>query len=423
MPALSASPSAAVAPAPIAVEPRIQSLPTTDLSRMTRYRGGTYSHTVDTIVFTDGSSARTDLIRLNPNIDAYSLDFSALAPVTPSRYQADTWSAVPHLQARAHEAEVDWILRNSYPVLSTAELSRRLRAAGYPLGNRNIADHEAIAGTQAAIWRFTNGLELDDRPLNVPVRVERDEDGITIEFDGPRQLAGYTAKLLSRNGATITLQKSTDGRYWRDVAASRISVLPGTHDIVKALGVGSTLASSWYGSGAGGSGGGYRHYRLAINGDASILDTAFRLGARKYRNPEPIVFLYNYLLEGAEKARQATVTPSLVVRDAVVNNDLVGPFQLHTTDAAAVVVSSGHTVVDINGVAIDAPVTPGSDFYLRIKAGSSGATVRAEVPGNPNGFGGRVITGVARDEVEGRYTPLALAVPSKLVVEFDVTWG
>jgi hypothetical protein len=31
---------------------------------MTRYRGGTYSHTVDTIVFTDGTTARTDLIAL-----------------------------------------------------------------------------------------------------------------------------------------------------------------------------------------------------------------------------------------------------------------------------------------------------------------------------------------------------------------------
>lgn len=423
MSALSASPSAvapaALAPARITVEPRIQSTSTLDVSRMTRYRGGTYSHTVDTIVFTDGSSARTDLIRLNPNIDAYSLDFSALAPTTPSRYEANTWSAVPHLQARAHEAEVDWILRNSYPVLSTAELSRRLRAAGYPLGKRNIADHEAIAGTQAAIWRFTNGLELDDRPLNVPLRVQRDEGGVTIEFDGPRQLAGYTAKLLSRNGATLTLQKSSDGRHWQDVAASRISVLPGTHDIAKALGVGSTLASSWYGSG----GGGYRHYRLAVNGDASILDTAFRLGARKYRNPEPIVFLYNYLLEGADKARQSTVPPALLADDAVIDDDVVGPFQLQTTDAAAVIVSDGYSVVDADGVAIDGPLAPGSDFYLRTKLGSTATTVRVEVPGNPNGFGGRVITGVARDEFEGRYTPLALAVPAKLVVEFDLSWA
>jgi TQXA domain-containing protein len=386
---------------------------------MTRYRGGTYSHTVDTIVFSDGSSARTDLIRLNPNIDAYSLDFAAQAPVTPSRYRADSWAAVPHLQTRAHEAEVDWILRNSYPVLSTTELSRRLRAAGYPLGNRNIAEHEAIAGTQAAIWRFTNGLELDTRPLNVPVRVERDANGVTIEFDGPRQLAGYTAKLLSRNGATLTLQKSADGRHWKDVAASRISVLPGAHDIVKALGVGSTIADSWYGS----RGGGYRHYRLAINGDASILDTAFRLGARKYRNPEPIVFLYKYLLAGAEKAREATVTPSLTADGAVVVDDLIGPFQLHTTDAAAIALTAGNEALYADGTAVSRPIQPGEDFYVRRAPGSTGTTVRVEVPGHPDGFGGRVITGVAHDEVEDRFTPLALAVPAKLVVEFDIAWG
>jgi hypothetical protein len=45
------------------------------------------------------------------------------------------------------------------------------------------------------------------------------------------------------------------------------------------------------------------------------------------------------------------------------------------------------------------------------------------VPGNPDGFGGRVITAVAHDEVADRFTPLALAVPAKLVVEFDIAWG
>ena len=40
--------------------------PATELTRMTRYRGGTYSHTVDTIVFIDGTCARTDLIHPNP---------------------------------------------------------------------------------------------------------------------------------------------------------------------------------------------------------------------------------------------------------------------------------------------------------------------------------------------------------------------
>src|SRR5262245_59421972 len=101
---------------------RTQVRPTTELSRMTRYRGGTDSHTVDRVVFSDGSTARTDLIRLHPNVHAYSLDFTGIAPHIPSQYRPGTWSALPHLHDRGGEAEVDWILRNSFPLLTPAEL-------------------------------------------------------------------------------------------------------------------------------------------------------------------------------------------------------------------------------------------------------------------------------------------------------------
>ncbi|HTY28795.1 MAG TPA: TQXA domain-containing protein [Mycobacterium sp.] len=408
------------APAPVAVRRRISPTPSVDLSRMTRYRPGTYSHTVDTIVFTDGTSARTDLIRLNPNIQAYSLDFTGISPTRPSRYRADSWSAVPHLQARAHEAEVDWILRNSFPTLSTTEISRRLRAAGYRLGNRNIAEHEAIAGTQAAIWRLTNGLELDNRPLTVPARVQRGGDAVTVEFDGERQLAGYTAMVTSSGDAVLSLQKSSDGVHWEDVASSRVRVEDGVGEVHKALGVGSTMSGSRQGRAAHG----YHHYRLVIEGDAVIGELSFDLhGSRTYRNAEPIVFLYDYLLAGARSARRLTVTPSLLASVATVEDSVVGPFRLATTDSAAVRASDGHAVVDAEGVEINGPLEPGAEFYLRVRAGSVGATLTVEVPGRADGFGGRVITGVARDEVAGGYTPLALAVPAQLVVEFDVEWA
>ena len=113
---------------------------------MTRYRGGTYSHTVDKIVFADGTCARTDLIRLNPNLQGYSLDFTGIAPYQPSRYNLGSWSALPHLLSRGSEAEVAWILHHSFPMRSIAELSQQLREAGYPLGPANISEHEAIAG-------------------------------------------------------------------------------------------------------------------------------------------------------------------------------------------------------------------------------------------------------------------------------------
>jgi TQXA domain-containing protein len=410
-----------LAPAPerVAVRRRIRPAPSLDLSRMTRYRGGTYSHTVDTIVFVDGTSARTDLIRLNPNIEAYSLDFTGIAPTRPSRYAADTWAAVPHLQARTHEAEVDWILRNSHPVLATTVLSARLRAAGYPLGNRNISEHEAIAGTQAAIWHLSNGLDLDTRALNLPTRIVRDVAGVTVEFDGDRQLASYTATVSTDSGVILRLDKSVDGEVWDEVAASATAVAAGGGVVTKSLGVGSTLSHNRFGR----HGGGHSHYRLRIEGEATVGDVTFGLhGAPIYRNAEPIVYLYRYLLAGARAARETALTPSLDADEAVVTDDIVGPFRLAAATSAVLDGSDGQHVVRWDGTPISTPLQPGEEFYIRSNPGSRGVTLTVRVPGEADGFGGRVITGVARDELAGRYTPLALAVPAQLVVEFDIEW-
>lgn len=406
----------------VTVERRIQPAPAVDVSRMTRYRGGTYSHTVDTIVFTDGSSARTDLIRLNPNIAAYSLDFAGIAPTRPSRYSADNWAAVPHLQARAHEssleAGVDWILRNSYPMLSTPAISARLRAAGHPLGPRNITEHEAIAATQAVIWNLTNGLELDDRPRDVPTVVTAETGGVRVEFDGGRQLGGYTAKVTTVTGAVLTLQKSADGGTWDDIAASTVTVPAGGALVTRTLGVGSTLSDSSHGSRDG-----YRHYRLRVDGAGVVEELSFRLdGTPRYRNSEAVVALYGYLLAGARAAREAAVTPALNAGEAVVDGDVVGPLRLQTASAANVRAPEGYLVVAHGAEGAAVLVQPGEPFSLRVAPGSRGVTLRIEVPGEVTGFGGRVITGVVCDEVDG-CTPLALAVPTQTVVEFDLDWG
>jgi TQXA domain-containing protein len=356
----------------------------TDVSRMTRYRGGTYSHTVDTIVFTDGTSARTDLIRLNPNFAAYSLDFTGHAPTGPSHYRAADWAAVPHLRTRAHEAEVGWILRNSFPTLTLAELSRRLRAAGYPLGGANIAEHEAIAATQAAIWHFTNDLDLDNRPRNVPVVERRGPEGIDFEFDDEPELGGYTVELVSRTAVSLLLQKSADGVTWSDVTASGLNVEAGHGAHRKPLGVGSTVARSRHGRG----GSGYRYYRLMVLGDAAVVvgAVAFWLnGARAYANTDRVVHLYDYLLKGALDARAQSPTVRLVSDDAIFEDGVVGPLKVESADGAALAVSQG-CLVDADGVELV----------------------------------GRVITGVARDDANSRLTPVALAVPSPLVVDFAI---
>jgi TQXA domain-containing protein len=388
-----------------------------DIARMTRYRGGTYSHTVDTVVFTDGSSARTDLIRLNPNVEAYSLDFTGHAPTRPSHYRAATWSAVPNLRTRAHETEVDWILRNSFPALSPRELSRRLRAAGYPLGSANIADHEAIAATQAAIWHFTNDLDLDNRPRNVPVAQRRTANGIVFVFDGEPELGGYSVELASRTAGSLILQKSVDGRTWRDVTASGLNVKAGKGTHRKALGLGSTVSRSRHGRGSG-----YRYYRLIILADSAAVVGSVRFwltGSATYRNPDRIVHLYDYLLAGAKWARENSVAAEILADDARVVGDLVGPFRLQSTDSASLTAVAA-AILDADGREVTGPVAPGAQFYLRPQSGRDGVLLTATVPATSNGYGGRVITGVARDDSNSRLTPVALAMPAPLVVDFAI---
>ncbi|MDT5150814.1 MAG: hypothetical protein QOI01_2547 [Mycobacterium sp.] len=386
----------------------------TELARLTRYRGGTYSHTVDTIVFTDGTAARTDLIRLNPNVEAYSLDFSGISPTRPSHYRVATWSAVPHLRTRAHEAEVDWILRNSFPTVGTAELSRRLRAAGYPLKSANVAEHEAIAATQAAIWFFTNDLQLDDRARNEPVSTVRGTGSISFEFDGAPQLGGFTVDVDSGSATSVILQKSSDGVNWRDVAGSGLAVTgPGRYR--KVLGLGSTMSQNRPGR----RGLGYRYYRLVVDTTDGIAlgDVQFWLeGSGHYGNSDRIVHLYRHLLAGAQRARRQAAPPELSAVHAEVDAEHVGPFRLHADHVAALSVSEG-TVVDADGVEM-LTCEPGGEFYVRPRAGSRSLTVTATAAGP----GGRVVTGVARDEVNNRLTPVALAVRAPIEVDFHLAW-
>ncbi|OSC37323.1 TQXA domain-containing protein [Mycobacterium decipiens] len=403
----------------VATRRRVLVRPATKLPHMTRYRGGTYSHTVDRIVFADGTSARTDLIRLNPNLRGYSLDFTGVAPGRPSRYHLGTWSAVPHLRARACETEVAWILRHSYPMLPTAELSRRLRQAGYPLGPANISEHEAIAGTQAAIWQLTNGLALDTRALNVPVAVHRASGPVfTFEFDGQPQLGGYSVWTASDAAVTIKLQKSANGVVWQDISGSQLTAPAGKGRHKRTLGVGSTLCASTHGR----SGRGYRYYRLIATTNAAtpeIDHVRFWLtGTGHCRNADRVVHLYDYLLAGAHNAGRHNDEPRLVDTHATALAELIGPF--HVSIPLTLSVTDGYRLVDADGVAIDDVVQPGAHFYLRRAPGASATTLTATPP---HSLGGRVLTAVALDGAPQRYTPVALTVPTDVTIEFDISWA
>ena len=115
-------------------------------------------------------------------------------------------------------------------------------------------------------------------------------------------MGGYSVELASRSAVSLILQKSVDGRTWRDVAASGLNVEAGKGTHRKALGVGSTVSRSGHGRG----GEGYRYYRLVTLADSAVVvgEVGFWLNrSATYRNPHRIVHLYDYLLAGAKRAR------------------------------------------------------------------------------------------------------------------------
>jgi TQXA domain-containing protein len=311
-------------------------------------------------------------------------------------------------------------------MLSIAELSEQLRRAGYPLGRANISEHEAIAGTQAAIWHFTNGLALDTRPLNAPVAVHRGPGGmLTFEFDGQPQLGGYSLWASSDAAAVLTLQKSKDGQVWHDVSGAQLTIDAGKGRYQRTLGVGSTLSTSSHGH----RGRGYRFYRL-INSVGSPSEATpaidhvdfWLTGSGHHRNADRVVHLYNYLLAGAYTAIRESEDLPLVDTDAVADlaadSELVGPFRVRLP--LKLTASDGQPIVDTDGFAISDTVQPGTDFYLRRAADTSAITLTATT--TPTTIGGRVLTGVSLDGAPQRFTPVALTVPTELTIEFDIRW-
>ncbi|MDT5367977.1 MAG: hypothetical protein QOC62_2408, partial [Mycobacterium sp.] len=166
----------------------------------------------------------------------------------------------------------------------------------------------------------------------------------------------------------------------------------------------------------------YRHYRLVVLSDAAAVVGAVRFwltGSRTYRNPDRIVHLYDHLLGGARRARESAIPAEILSDSATVVDGLVGPFRLQATGSASLTAVAA-VIVDADGRQVTGPVQPGTEFYVRPQQGRDGVLLTASVPATSNGLGGRVITGVARDDANSRLTPVALARPAPLVVDFAI---
>ena len=58
------------------------------------------------------------------------------------------------------------MLAQGFGRVSVEELRRRLRRGGYLAAADELTIADAIAGTQAAVWRITTGRTLDTRHVN-----------------------------------------------------------------------------------------------------------------------------------------------------------------------------------------------------------------------------------------------------------------
>ncbi|NYH53618.1 MULTISPECIES: Cys-Gln thioester bond-forming surface protein [Nocardiopsis] len=139
-----------LAAAPAAAEPE-----THDGSARAQYVGNAKS---GVNVKMDGQSVGTTLFNLKLEdgtlLTTYCIDLET-GIRSSAWYREDDWSTYPGAGDFAAPAKVRWILQNSYPELSAAELAE---AAG--VDNRHFGDKQALAATQAAIWHFSNGAEL-----------------------------------------------------------------------------------------------------------------------------------------------------------------------------------------------------------------------------------------------------------------------
>lgn len=330
------------------------------LTGLSRVRGGTYSPTVGIVRFDDGTTAHTDLIRLNPNIDAYSLDFHGRSPRQLSHYRETHWAELS-TAAGGHPDELLAILSHSYPHVSPRRLTERVRAAGYPIRHGQLPVHTIISATQSAIWHVTNGLDLDVQPLDVPVRVvSRTADGsarhltttgpldwrielraartvqLGLELPEAHQLSAYEFGVGPHTGhhaLSVHLEQSSNGTEWSPVSSSQV-VVPAqrhTRTVRRTLGVGATL------HGAGGAQGqtGYQRYRLAVTGPADrdgfldLRDVRLHLSAPwRFRNDEDVVHVYDYLLSHAlgrpSRSRPELIAPHLG-HHAATENPRQGP--------------------------------------------------------------------------------------------------
>ncbi|WP_007025449.1 thioester domain-containing protein [Saccharomonospora iraqiensis] len=112
-----------------------------------------------------GTSTETNLFALDleggNSIRAYCVEISVAVDPERSLHESP-WDEFPDAESPFHENRdrISWVLHHGYPSVEVDALADTLTGAGAELHD-GLSEKEAITGTQAAVWHFSDGLDLD----------------------------------------------------------------------------------------------------------------------------------------------------------------------------------------------------------------------------------------------------------------------
>ncbi|MGV0045248.1 hypothetical protein ACRU13_10855 [Mycobacterium colombiense] len=81
--------------------------------------------------------------------------------------------------------------------------------------------------------------------------------------------------------------------------------------------------------------------------------------------------------------------------------------------------NNGNELIDADDFAVTGPIEPGTAFHVRQAPDISGITAAAKTVGDLHGC---VLTGVAPDVASQGISSVALAIPTRMNIEFDISW-
>ncbi|TRW22239.1 Cna B-type domain-containing protein, partial [Criibacterium bergeronii] len=255
---------------------------------------------------------------------------------------------------------VQWILNNSYPNKTLSSLASDATAARYPVSD--LKPDQAVSATQAAIWHFTDGFNLDANQY--------------------RSVMVSTNTYVKKDGVVTYVMYQANDRNWYMLKNDGSNTI----DLYKKYTAHPAIPSNYTSLGS--------FSKLDETNDpyTKIYSNAV---SRFNQFQDNLQNLYKYLVENASYANTLEIEPqyiSVTGPATTVTADKIGPFtvnnlttvegKINTADTRTVKLTSSDPNVVFkyaDGTAVDLnAVIPNKPFYGSITSGPGSVTLKAE---------------------------------------------